>query len=68
MNNLKCAPESAHTFYMLAVYGARTDNGEMVYEYLEKAIQKDGGLKSMAREDREFLKYFDEAAFKQIVN
>lgn len=68
MNNLKCAPESAHTFYMLAVYGARTNNGDMVYEYLEKAVQKDSGLKSMAREDREFLNYFDEASFKQIVN
>jgi hypothetical protein len=68
MNNLKCAPESANTYYMLAVYGARTDNGEMVYEYLGKAIEKDSGLKSMAREDREFLNYFNEAAFKQIVN
>lgn len=68
MNNLKCAPESANTFYMLAVYGARTGNGEMVYEYLAKAVAKDATLKSKAKEDREFLKYFEEASFTQIVN
>jgi len=68
MNNLKCSPESAQTFYMLAVYGARTNNGEMVFEYLEKATTKDPAIKSKAKEDREFLKYFNEAAFSQIVN
>ena len=68
MNNLKCSPESAPTFYMLAVYGARTNNGEMVFEYLKKAVDKDPALKSKAKEDREFLKYFDDASFSQIVN
>lgn len=68
MNNLKCAPESANTFYMLAVYGARTKNGDMVYEYLAKAVAKDATLKAKAKEDREFLKYFSEAAFTQIVD
>ncbi len=67
LTNLKCAPESCKTFYTLAVYGARTNNGDMVYEYLEKAIAKNPGLKSKAKEDREFLKFFDEAAFMNIV-
>ncbi len=67
MNNLKCSPESAQTNYMLAVYGARTNNSDMVYEYLEKAVAKDASLKTYARDDREFLKYFNEAAFTQIV-
>jgi hypothetical protein len=53
---------------MLAVYGARTDNADMVYDYLKKAVAKDGALKVYAKEDREFLKYFNEAAFQEIVD
>jgi tetratricopeptide (TPR) repeat protein len=68
MTNLKCAPASANSYYMLAVYGARTDNGDMVYEYLGKAIAKDPAMKEKAKEDREFLKYFDQEGFKNVVN
>lgn len=68
MNNLKCSPESPQTNYMLAVYGARTDNSDMVYEYLAKAISKDAALKTYAKEDREFLKYFVQPAFMELVN
>ncbi|MCF8369464.1 MAG: hypothetical protein K9G76_10515 [Bacteroidales bacterium] len=67
LNNLKCAPESCKTFYALAIYGARTKNGEMVYEYLAKAIEKNPALKAKAKDDREFLKYFNEEAFQAIV-
>ncbi|MCB2220441.1 MAG: tetratricopeptide repeat protein [Bacteroidetes bacterium] len=68
MTNLKCAPASANSYYMLAVYGARSDNGDMVYEYLGKAIAKDPAMKEKAKEDREFLKYFDQEGFKNVVN
>ncbi len=67
LKNLKCAPESAKTFYMLAVYGARTNNADMVYEYLGKAVAKDPSMKAKAKEDREFVKYFDQEGFKNIV-
>lgn len=67
MNNLKCSPESPQTNYMLAVYGARTGNADMVYEYLAKAVAKDDSLKAYAKDDREFLKYFNEPSFTQIV-
>ncbi len=67
MTNLKCAPVSAKTYYLLAVYGARTDNGDMVYEYLGKAISKDPSMKAKAKEDREFLKYYDKEPFKNLV-
>ena len=42
LKNFKCAPESGKTYYMLAVYGARTNNSDMVYENLGKGIQKCG--------------------------
>lgn len=68
LKNFKCAPESGKTYYMLAVYGARTDNADMVYENLEKGIGKCGAkLKEMAKTDREFVKYFDEPNFKALV-
>jgi tetratricopeptide (TPR) repeat protein len=68
LKNMKCAPESPKTFYNLAVYGARTNNAQMVYDNLGKAVAKDSALKEKAKDDREFLKYFNEAAFKAIVN
>ena len=58
MNNLKCSPESPQTNYMLAVYGARSNNADMVYDYLKKATAKDDSLKAFAKEAREFFKYF----------
>jgi len=68
LKNLKCAPESAKTYYMLAVYGARTNNAEMVFEYLGKSIAKDPSMKAKAKEDREFVKFFDQPGFMNIVN
>jgi len=67
MNNLKCAPESCKSYYMLAVYGARTDNASMVYEYLGKAFKINPKAKAHAKEDREFLKYYNEQAFMDLV-
>lgn len=65
--NLKCSPQSPESFYMLAVYGARTNDAKMVYEYLGKAISANPALKEKASTDREFLKYFNEQDFKSIV-
>ncbi|MCB0805525.1 MAG: hypothetical protein KDC05_06970 [Bacteroidales bacterium] len=67
-NNLKCAPESPKTFYMLAVYGARTNNADLVYEYLGKAVAKDSSMKAKAKDDKEFVKFADNDQFKNIVN
>ena len=67
MNTLKCAPESCKTFYMLAVYGARTNNANMVYEYLAKAFDKNPKAKQKAASDREFLKYYNETSFMELV-
>ncbi len=67
LKNLKCAPETAMTDYLIAVYGARTKNADMVYEYLGKAVKLDSSLKAKASEDREFIKYYNEEAFKSLV-
>ncbi len=66
LKNFKCAPESGKTYYMLAVYGARTNNAEMVYENLAKGFKKCEKIKEKAKTDREFIKYFDEPGFKAL--
>jgi tetratricopeptide (TPR) repeat protein len=66
-NQLQCAPEDADTYYMMAVLGARTDNAEMVFENLTKAIEADASLKEEARIDREFIKYFEDPSFTALV-
>jgi tetratricopeptide (TPR) repeat protein len=67
LKNLKCAPQGPETSYMLAVYGARTNDSKMVYDYLRKAVTANPALKTKASTDREFLKLFNEQDFKNIV-
>ena len=63
---LKCAPQTPETFYLLAIVGARTNNGKMLYEYLMKACQ-DSNLKSQAKGDREFYSFANTPEFQNIV-
>lgn len=67
LNNLKCSPDSPKTNYMMAVYAARNNNASMVYENLKKAIEKDNSFKAIAKDDREFLTYFNEVSFIELV-
>jgi hypothetical protein len=67
LKSLKCSPQSAETNYLLAVYGARTSDAKMVYDYLAKAISANGSFKEKAATDREFIKYYNEPDFKNIV-
>jgi len=64
---LGCAPDGAHKFYLMAVLGARTQNQAQVIDNLRKACAEQASFKAMAKEDREFLKYFDNADFMSIV-
>lgn len=64
---LKCSPENANVFYLMAVVGARQANSSMVYENLKKAIAADASMKAEAAQDREFLKFFNNAEFAAIV-
>lgn len=53
--------------YLKAVVGARTSNKEMMTSNLKSAISKDAACKAKAAKDAEFVKYFDDADFKAIV-
>ncbi len=68
-NNLKCIKggcEAANA-YLMAVVGARTANASMVYENLIKAIKVNDKLKAVAKDDVEFINYFETPDFKAIV-
>lgn len=64
---LKCAPENAHNYYMMAVAGARSNDIRMVTENLRKSIAIDATMKTRAAEDREFIKLFNNDEFKAVV-
>ena len=65
---LDCAEKNAQVFYLTAVLGARTGNTNLMLENLAKAIQADAKMKQWAKNDREFIKYFDNAEFKKLVD
>jgi outer membrane protein OmpA-like peptidoglycan-associated protein len=66
--NLDCVkPQTAAVYYLKAVVGARTGNTSMMYDNLKKAIEADASYKAQAKEDREFLKYFNATDFQNIV-
>ena len=68
-STLKCTKENlAESYYLLAIVGARTDNKDMMFEYLTKAIQADSKYKEQASYDREFLDYMNEPDFQALVN
>jgi hypothetical protein len=53
--------------YLMAVIGARNGNASDVVSHLTTATQKDPSLKAMAKDDREFIKWFNDAGFKAVV-
>ena len=59
--------ETAKGFYGLAIVGARMTDEAMVLTNLRTAIEKDGTLKARAINDQEFRNYFQNDAFKAIV-
>lgn len=59
--------ESAIGYYLKAIIGARQDNLDLVVNNLKSAFAKDPGLKEKAAKDREFLKFMENAAFKNVV-
>jgi Flp pilus assembly protein TadD len=65
--NLKCAEETCKTNYLLAVVGARTSNDAEVFAGLKKAFEINPKLKGMALNDREFVRYFNNAEFIALV-
>ena len=64
---LKCAPKCGETYYLMAIAGARTQNTEIMYKYLAKAIKAQPELKERAKTDREFLEFENVNEFKKII-
>jgi outer membrane protein OmpA-like peptidoglycan-associated protein len=65
--DLDCAEENAKVNYLKAIIGARTDNARMVYDNLAKTIEVKEKYKTHIAEDREFINYFNEEEFQNLV-
>ncbi|MBK6963858.1 MAG: outer membrane beta-barrel protein [Bacteroidales bacterium] len=66
-STLKCAPESGHNYYLLAVIAARGADAKSMIDNLTKAFAKDPSLKAQAADDREFIKFFTNPEFMALV-
>lgn len=67
ISTLKNSPESPLADYLMAVAGARTNDTNMMLDNLKKAVAGDASFKIQAVQDREFIKYFNNADFMNIV-
>ena len=59
--------DSAKGLYLKAVISARKGDVSGVLSNLTSSIQKDSSMKAMASEDREFIKWFNDASFQALV-
>ncbi len=67
VNTLNCATECGHVAYLKAVIGARNNDAAALYSNLRRAIELNSAMAEIAREDREFIEYFAESEFQDIV-
>lgn len=58
---------SAMGYYLKAIIGARQNNLDLLTNNLTSAISKDAALKSKAAKDREFIKFYENATFQNLV-
>lgn len=54
-------------YYLKAVVGVRTNDSDMMFSNLRKAVELDSKYKATAASDMEFANYFGDATFKSIV-
>jgi tetratricopeptide (TPR) repeat protein len=59
--------DAAMNYYIKAVAGARKGDTEIMFNNLRTACSKDAALKTQAANDVEFINYFEEQTFKNIV-
>jgi Flp pilus assembly protein TadD len=69
MSTLEASPDkdSAAGLYLKAVISARKGDASGVVNYLGASTRKDSKMKSMAADDREFIKWFNDAGFKSAI-
>ncbi|MCB2220060.1 MAG: outer membrane beta-barrel protein [Bacteroidetes bacterium] len=66
-STLNCAEKTGDVYYLQAIIGARTNNDAMVFENLKKAIGENIMYKDTAKDDKEFMKYYSNPDFMNIV-
>ncbi len=66
-NNLSCAQQTCKTNYLQAVIGARQDKADVVMAKLAKAFEFNPKFKAKAATDKEFIKYFENEEFQNLV-
>ncbi|MDP4267862.1 MAG: hypothetical protein Q8880_10575 [Bacteroidota bacterium] len=64
---LDCAEKTPAVYYLRAIAASRSGNASMMVENLKSAIKGDSSYKAQAKDDREFIKFFDNADFQNIV-
>lgn len=64
---LSCAANDAKTYYLKAILGSRMANTNMLFDNLAEAIKLDAAYKAEAKIDREFIKYFNDPKFTDLV-
>jgi len=67
INTLNCAPECGQVAYLKAVIAARNNDVTALYNNLRNAIGFNANLKNMAAKDREFIQFFGQSEFQDIV-
>lgn len=65
--NASSDSETAMGAYLKAVISARKGDASGVVSNLTASISKDANMKKMAAEDREFIKWYNDAAFQALV-
>jgi tetratricopeptide (TPR) repeat protein len=58
--------DMAYSFYLKAVASARSGNNAEAISNLKTAVEKDGALKSYAKDDAEFIKLRSDAGFTEL--
>lgn len=66
-STLNCAEKTAQVYYLQAVIGARTTNDNMVFENLKNAIAENASYRDTVKEDKEFLKYYNNPGFQNAI-
>jgi len=66
-STLNCAEKTPEVYYLQAIIGSRTQDDNMVFENLKKAIAEDNSYAMTAKDDKEFMKYYANTEFINIV-
>ncbi|MCK5857567.1 MAG: hypothetical protein KAG64_08755 [Bacteroidales bacterium] len=67
LKTLDCSEKTGEVYYLYAIIGARTNNTDMLYDNLKKAIKEVPSYKDEAKKDLEFHNFMDKAEFQNIV-